>query len=270
MKPFQQFFALLRFQAFAAPRLWIFPIAFGIQPCISLMSSDTWHGLTAAIASSGLMWMAPMMVAAFVFTPDLWTGMQGTRVQAQENVQGVSADFLLTRAFDRPMVFRARAALFWILVLFPVIVLLGLAAWKPSISIEVPLQPPSVGTAYLETLPGASVTKTTKTTETITSPAGRLAIAGVMGLFAVVLAIFCQGFVFAINGLKFKQWIFFPVFIVVPVSYPCLLIWRHGHSLENLILLILKHPLAAVALTGLGVAAAWAFSAARAKTIEYP
>ena len=35
-------------------------------------------------------------------------------------------------------------------------------------------------------------------------------------------------------------------------------------------LLILKHPLAAVGLTGLCVVAGWVFSAARAKTIEYP
>jgi hypothetical protein len=268
MKPFQQFFALLRFQASAAVPLLLGPIL-GWWPCIYLMSGDNWWGLSHPIFCVTYLLLISMLMAMFTFAPELRAGMPGTTLQPQQNLQGFSADFLLTRAIDRPVVFHARAALFWILILFPVIGMLGLAAWKPAISIEVPLNPPGVGTMYLETLPGASVTKTTKTTETITSPAGRFAIAWVMGLFAVVLAAFCQGFVFAINGLKFKRWIFYTVLyggIFGATSVP---LWGQVRP-ENLVFLILKHPLAAVGLTGLGVAAAWAFSAARAKTIEHP
>ena len=267
MKPLQQFFALLRFQAFAVPQIWIFPIAFNIGAFFFLMSGDKWWGLSSALSSSGMMWtMSPMMLATFVFVPDLWTGMSG--VQARQNLQTFSADFLLTRAVDRPVVFRARTALFWILVLLPAVVLLALAAWKPSISIEAPLNPPEAGSVYLETLPGASVTKTTKTTETITAPTGRLSIVGVIGLLSIVSAALWQGFVFAINDLKFKRWIFFTV-VIGMIAFPFLTLSRR-HSLESLIFLILKHPIAAVGLTGLVVAAAWAFSSARAKTIEYP
>lgn len=269
MKPLQQFFALLRFQAFASPQIWIFPVAFGLQPCISLMVGDTWRGLTIALSTSSMMWMGPMMIAAFLFTPEVWTGAPGTGLQTQQSLQGFSADFLLTRAVDRPVIFRARAALFWLLIAVPALILLALAAWKAPISIEVPLQPPGVGAFYLEALPGASVTKTTKTTETITSPAGRLAIVSAMGLLSLVTAAFWQGFVFAICRLKFKRWVFFACVILV-IGSPFFVIKGRSHFLENLIFLILRHPVAAVGLTVIFVAAAWAFSAARAKRIEYP
>jgi|GEM_PF-6155314 len=269
MKPLQQFFALLRFQAFASPGIWIFPVAFSFGPCISLMSGDTWWGLSLPLSSSTMLFMIPMMIAAFVFIPELWTGMTGANQQAQQNLQGCSADFLLTRAVDRPVVFRARATLYWILILLSAVILLALASRKPSVSMEVPLKPPGAGMVYLETLPGAFVAKATESTETIFLPAGRLAIAGTLVLLSIACSAFWQGFVFAISGLKFKRWIFFAAVIGVSCS-PFVLLAGGNHFLENLVFLILKHPVAAVGLTGIFVAAAWAFSAARAKRIEYP
>jgi len=216
-----------------------------------------------------MLFMIPMMIAAFVFIPELWTGMTGANQQAQQNLQGCSADFLLTRAVDRPVVFRARATLYWILILLSAVILLALASRKPSVSMEVPLKPPGAGMVYLETLPGAFVAKATESTETIFLPAGRLAIAGTLVLLSIACSAFWQGFVFAISGLKFKRWIFFAAVIGVSCS-PFVLLAGGNHFLENLVFLILKHPVAAVGLTGIFVAAAWAFSAARAKRIEYP
>ena len=269
MKPLQQFFALLRFQFFATPRLWIFPVAFSFQPYFSLMSGDHWWGLSSALLGSNMLFMIPMMLAAFVFTPELWTGMTGATLQTQQNLQGCSADFLLTRAVDRPAVFRARAALFWIFVLLPAIFLLGLAAWRPSVSIDVPLKPPGAGMVYLETLASASVTKTTSYAQTISLPTGRLAIVGTLVLLSIACSAFWQGFVFAISGFKFKRWIFGAAVIGV-IASPFLMLSGRSRSLENLVFHILKHPIVAVVLTAIFVAAAWAFSAARAKRIEYP
>lgn len=270
MKPLQQFFALLRFHACASPWIWIFPVAFGMQSCISLMTRENWGNLTVALAGSSMMWITPMMLASMLFIPELFVGMQGTTQQTQQMAQSFSTEFLLTRAVDRPAVFRARAALYWVLVLLPVMLLPVLSLWKPSISIAVSLTPPGSGAVYLQNLPGAAVTKTTKTTEVITSPTGRLAIAGALALVAVLFASFWQGFVFAIAHLKFKRWIFFTVFIGGIAGFPLLMFAGQERSLEKLIFLIMNHPVAAVVLTGLVVAAAWAFSAARAKVIEYP
>ena len=269
MKPLQQFLALLRFQAFATPRIWIFPVAFSFQPYFSLMTGDTWWGLSLPLSSSTMLFMISMMEAAFVFTPELWTGMTGATQQAQQNLQGCSPDFILTRAVDRPVVFFARAALFWILVLLPAIVLLGVAAWRPSIAIEVRLPSPGDGAVYLETLPGASVTKTTSYAETISSPTGRLAIVGTLVLLSIACSAFWQGFVFAISGFKYKRWLFYTAVVGV-VGSPFLMLGGRSRSLETLVFLILKHPVAAVGLTGAFVVAVWAFSAARAKRIEYP
>lgn len=135
------------------------------------MIGDTWWGLSMVLSTSSMMWMGPMMIAAFLFTPEVCT-FSGSGLQTQQSLQGFSTDFLPTRAVDRPVIFRARAALFWMLILVPALILLTLAAWRAAISIEVPLQSPSAGAVYLETLPGAFIGKTTKSTETITSPTG--------------------------------------------------------------------------------------------------
>lgn len=269
MKPLQQFFALLRFQAFASPRIWILPLAFCFQPCVALMVGDTWWGLSLPLSSSTMLFMLPMMIAAIVFTPELWSGMAGATLQARQNLQGCSDDFLLTRAVDRPVVFHARAALFWILVLLPSVLLLILAARWPSISLEVPLKPPGAGMVYLETLPGAAVTKTTSVAETISLPSGRLAIVGTLALLSVACSAFWQGFIFAISRLKFRRWIFYTALLAV-VASPFLLLGGRSRALDKLVFLILRHPVAAVGLTGIFVAAAWAFSAGCARRIEYP
>jgi len=234
------------------------------------MSRGTWRDLSVPLSGASMMWITPMIFAASVFIPELFVGMQGTTPQTQQMAQSFSTEFLLTRAVDRPAVFRARAALYWVLILIPVLVLLALAAWRPSISIEVPLKPPGSGAVYLQSLPGAAVAKTTKATEIITSPTGRLAIAGVLALVAVWFASFWQGLVFAIARLKFKRWIFYTVFIG-GIASPMLLVFvDQGRSLENPIFFILNHPIAAVGITGLFVGATWIFSSARARMIEYP
>jgi len=233
------------------------------------MSGDTWWGLSLPLSSSTMLIMIPMMVAAFVFTPELWTGMTGATQQSQQNLQGCSLDFLLTRAVDRSVVFRARAALFWILVLLLAILLLALASWWPSVSIQVPLKPPGAGMVYLETMPGAAVTKTTSFAETIFLPTGRLAIVGTLVLLSIACSAFWQGFVFAISGLKFKRWLFYAALIGM-IGFPFLMLRGRSRSLEALVFLILKHPVAAVGIVGVFVVAAWVFSSARAKQIEYP
>ncbi len=271
MKPLPQFFALLRFHACASPWIWVFPIAFGMQPIIHFWGAgNNWGNLTIALLGSNMMWITPILFAATVFIPELFVGMQGTTPQTHPMAQGFSAEFLLTRAVDRPVIFRSRVVFYWILALIPVLVLLALAAWRPSISIEIPLKSPGSGAMYLQSLPGAFVAKTTKTTEVITSPTGRLAIAGTLALVSVLFTAFGQGFVFAISRFKFKRWIFYTVFIGGIVSPILLMFANQERSFENLIFLILNHPVAAVGLTGLFVGAAWLFSSARAKMIEYP
>lgn len=270
MKSLPQFFALLRFHACASPWIWVFPVTLGIQPFISLMSRDNWGDLTIALLGFSIMWITPLMLAAMVFTPEMFGGMQGTTLQTQQMAQMSSAEFLMTRAVNRPMVFRSQAALYWILVLLPVVVLLTLAAFRPSLSIEIPLKPPGASAMYLQNLPGATVAKTTKTTEVITSPTGRIAIAGTMALASVLFAAFGQGFVFAINRFKFKRWIFYTVFIGGIVGSPVQMFFRLDHSFESLVFYILNHPIAAVGLTGLFVGAVWVFSSARARMVEYP
>lgn len=272
MKPFQQFLTLLRFHATASPWIWIFPVAFGLQPCIMIMVGQNWRDLTISLSSAPMLWMTPVLLAVFIFTPELLAGMRSTTPQTQQQVQSFSAEFLLTRPVDRPVLFHARMALFWVLVLLPILLLLALALWRPAVNIEVPLKPPGSGEIYLKNLPGATVTKTTKSTEVITSSVGRLAIAGSLSLLAVGLAAFWQSFVFFILRLRYARVIFWTAFIVGVAGMPWLMIGRQNrhHWLEGLIFWVLNNCAAAVGVTALIVGFSWVFSSARSKTIEYP
>ena len=270
MKPFQQYIALLRFQALSFFMLCMFPITIGWIPCSTLMATRNWGNLNTPILCAVYLLLIPMLMAMNLFSPELQAGIPGTLLRTQQNTHGFSPDFLLTRAIDRANIFRARATLYWIAILLLPAFLIGLAAWKPSINIDVPLQPPGSAKVYLEALPGASVTMTTKTQETITSPTGRLAIAGAMGLIGILLAAICQGFVFAIKGIKFKRLIFYTVLIGGMFFSTGLLLWGDHRLPENILLLVLNHPIAGTGLTALFVAAANMFSAAKAKMIEFP
>lgn len=272
MKPLQQFLTLLRFHATASPWIWIFPVAFGLQPCIMMMVGDNWRDLAISLSSAPMLWMTPVLVAVFIFTPELFAGVRSTTPQTQQQVQSFSAEFLLTRPVDRSVLFQARVALYWILVLLPVVLLLALAIWRPAVNIEVPLKPPGSGAIYLENLPGATITRTTKSTMVITSPTGRLAIAGCVSLLAIGLAAFWQSFVFFISRLRFARPIFWAVFMIGIAGTPWLMIGHHNrrHWLEGLIFWVLDNSVAAIGATALIVGLSWIYSSARSKTIEYP
>jgi hypothetical protein len=272
MKPRRQFLALFRYNAFASPWIWIFPFAFGLQPCISLMAGSSWRSLETPLAPLTVWAFLPMMVAAFVFAGDrLLAGTPGLTPQTYQQIQTFAGEFLLTRAVDRPMVFLSRFALYWMLILLPLLLVFGLTLFRPQISLNVPLKSPEKVEWYLSQLPGATVAETTESAKIISSPHGRVRLGAALVLLGVACATVWPAFIYAIQPLRWRKVIFWGLFTVL-VFLPVGMIWiSHGRGgTERTVLWIMNHgALCALAAVGLA-AASYFFCASRDREVEYP
>lgn len=272
MKPPRQFLALFRYNAFASPWIWVFPFAFGLQPCVSLMASSSWRSLDTPLAPLMVWAFLPMMMAALVFAGDrLFAGTPGLTPQTYQQIQTFAGEFLLTRAIDRPAVFRSRFALYWTLILLPLFLVLALTVLRPEISLSVPLKSPEKAEWYLSQLPGATVTGTTGTVKIISSPHGRVGLGIALVLLGTACATVWPAFIYAILPLRWRKVIFwglFSVLIFLPVGM--ILISKGRGGMERTVLWVMNHgAICAFAAIGLAIAS-YFFCASRDREVEYP
>jgi hypothetical protein len=274
MKPTQQFFALLRYHVLASPWIVLIPLAFGVQPVLILSMGSNWNSLMTPMSSLTMLTVTPIFVASLVFAAEkIFAGTPGTTAQTNLQSQSYSPDFLLTRAIDRPILFRARSVVYWLLIILPFLVLLGMAIWKPALEIEMPLKLPNRAEYYLSHLPGAEIVKTTKSTQVVGSSYGNIGLAASMILFCLAAAAIWQAVVFSILKLPFRKVIVFGVFFASIASGPFLM--RRGgdatiSNSEVAVIWVMNHFLvSAVIVLGLAVAS-YFYCAARDRQLEYP
>jgi hypothetical protein len=274
MKPLPQFFALLRYHAFASPWIWVFPFAFGMQPLILIGMGAHWSSLGVPLSSLTMLTIAPMFIASFVFAVEkIFAGTPWLTGQTHQQIQTFSGDFLLTRAIDRPVLFRARVALYWLLIALPFVILLVMVLWRPALEIEMSLKKPNLADFYLSHLPGAEITRTTKSTQVMTSPYGNVALAAAMTVIGLAAGAVWQSLVFVIVRFPFRRELFFGLFFGSILTGPFLMRSSSGDSagfLEQAILWIMSHLVWCTAGILLLAVASYFFSALRDRKLEYP
>lgn len=280
----QQFLALFRYLSFSSPWIWIFPVSFGVQPAIMFAVDTAWGSLGVPLASTAMLFTVPLIIAAFVFAPERYfSGTPGLTPQTNQQIQTYSGDFLLTRAIDRPVLFRSRTALFWALVLLPCALLFAVASWRPSLSVELPLKSPAIAEYYLQNLPGAEVVRTTKSTRVIASPRGKLALATGLSLASVCAAAAAQFAIYALLPLRWRKWIFWALSLggmlfLQSISIPLFggrffgARWPGGQTswIEVGVLWMGRHLGASLVLVAVCALGACLFAANRDKKVEYP
>lgn len=226
------------------------------------------------MSSLTLLTAAPLLVASMIFAAEkMFVGAAGLTTQTNQHVQSYSADFLLTRAIDRPILFRARAVLYWILIGLPLLVLLVLTIWRPALQIEMPLKAPNHADYYLSHLQGAEIIKTTSSTQVVGTPYGNVELAVTMVMFGLAAAAIWQAVVFCILKVPFRRFIVMGVFMGSIAAGPFLI----GRSIdgsisrsEATIIWAMNHPVVCgVMVLGLTVAG-YFFCAARDRQLEYP
>ena len=272
MKPLPQYFALLRYHLFASPWIWVFPLVLGLQPSLMNMTRSGSWGAAEFVSMTPLS-MLPMMLAAFIFAGEkLLGGTPGLTPQTYQQIQTFAGEFLFTRAVDRSIVFRARLTVYWTLILLPLLVLVGVMAWRPELTVTVPSKAQDQVQFYLAQLPGASLAETAnKGLQKVVSPHGWVSFGMVTALVGAAMAAVWPMIVYVIMPLRFRKWIFWGLLIGI-VALP-LTQMRHGTgkigAFEHGALWAMNHLAICAGVVLVLAVVSYLFTAARNRDVEY-
>jgi hypothetical protein len=212
MNSTKQFWALFKFQTKLNPFIWFMPLAFGFPVLLPL-------------------WRAPVGnyhpdFFGLVFNPTLFSfAIFGAMILAPEriffgNASAMSCyygtEFILTRAIDRPILYRARAAFIYLLVLMIPLVGLVHALRKPDIVVQEYSHP--IRQAALAAVPGSTLlpaeTKKGKSS-LLAIPRGNVLAAEWQMLLPVMLVILMQIGVVILHPFKYGRWIFWSLYVAL-------------------------------------------------------
>jgi hypothetical protein len=122
----KQFWALLKFQTKVNPFVWFVPIFLSAPLFITGTFLSWYHpSLHSVLGVQNLFFVG--LVALWVLVPEIAQGGNSTR--------SAGTEFLLTRAVDRPIFYRSRAALFYVLVFLIPLVGLVLSLKTPDLKV---------------------------------------------------------------------------------------------------------------------------------------
>jgi hypothetical protein len=211
MKTRKQFWALFKFQAMINPFIWVMPLAFGFPVLMPLWRNnlENYHpdffGLIFnptlfGFAIFGAMVLAPERI--FVGNASVMASYSGT-------------EFLITRAIDRPVLYRARAAFIYLLVLMIPLVGIVHALEKPDVLVQEYSRP--IQQAALSAMPGSTLLppETKKgSSSLIAIPRGNVLAAEWQMVLPVMLIIVMQIAVLILHPFKYGRWIFWSLYVV--------------------------------------------------------
>ena len=206
----KQFWALVRFQTSINPFLWIFPLAFALPLLIEFQRLPEYHP-SLGLLLTDYNQMIIIIVGSMVLLPEV---VQFAAAQAG-GLGG--SEFLLTRAVDRPLVFRARAAFFAFLILLVPILL---TLWAvPNPDVQVGEFNRTLHEAILANVPGSTSPPAGPHDEVkpILIPGGNLLVhTWHVGSYLLTL-LFTQAVIFLVQPLpaQFRRWIFWAVVLGV-------------------------------------------------------
>jgi hypothetical protein len=148
----RQFFALFKFQTTINPFIWFVPIAFMTPLVLPLLIghiSDDYHPGFSLLLSNQNMFLIGIF-GAMILAPEKF---QLGATQMVSTFYG--SEFILTRAIDRPVVYRAKAAILYVLIL--VLPCLGILNALRQPDLVVGESAAAVQQACLSNLPGSDL-----------------------------------------------------------------------------------------------------------------
>ncbi len=265
MKPINQFFHLLKYLCTASWWILVLPMAFIVQPMISVLSTSSFSSLMLQTSGVGMMCMMPMLLASMIFAPELFLRMNFTTPQTQQMAAAYSMDFLVTRPLDKPVIFSARYTFYWAALLVPCLVMIGLTFTNPSLTVNIPTKNSEEIAFFSSNLPNAEVTEKSEHRTTLHSPTGRVHLAVSMILLSAGFAAMWPPFVIWLSRQRFRNWIFWIVFLGGMLGMQLSPIFMRSRFWETGLFLIQGHVL--ISCLALGFLIFFGFHAARRGTL---
>jgi hypothetical protein len=245
MNKTKQLWALFKFQTTINPALWFMPLAFGLPIFLPMMMVTThvknYHS---------------DFFSLFMNQNIFFVGIFGVMVMAPERFQygaaGVTAaysggEFLLTRAIDRFVLYRSKAALLFILVLLLPLISILISLGEPDLVVDEYSK--VVRQECLAQVPGSALVpdSASKRPSTLVAiPRGNVLVAEWQFASFLITALALQLLILLLYPLKFAKWVFWAVFfglVFVPSIYAIHTIGKNTPSTnERLFFWFAAHP----------------------------
>jgi len=215
MNTSKQFWALVRFHTLVSPFVWAMPLAF----CVPLfMMVQSYPSLNLLIQVQNLFLVA--VLGALVVAPEIFSG-----GAAAANGYGLGIEFIRTRAVDKAVLARSRAACFFATALVAPLLIAAYALVHPDV--QVSIYPSSVLRDCLRYVSGSTlVANGTRRTDLVSIPSGNVLIAAWHIWEFLVVACLVQALVYLLYPLKHRRSIFWISIAVVSLS-PLLGLFGH-------------------------------------------
>jgi hypothetical protein len=212
MNPTKQFWALFKFQTKINQFIWFMPVGFGFPVLLPLWRDNlaNYHpDFFGLVFNPTLFGFA--IFGAMVLAPErIFFG----NATAMSSYHGT--EFILTRAIDRPIVYRARAAFLYLLVVIIPLVALLHALQKPDIVVEEYSRP--IQQIALAAMPGSTLLPPEKkkgSSSLIAIPRGNVLAAEWQMVLPVTLIIAMQIGVLILHPFKYGRWIFWTFYVAL-------------------------------------------------------
>lgn len=203
MNASKQFWTLLRFQAVVSPFVWILPFAF----CTPLLfMSQEEPSLNLLMLTQNLFLV--LLLGALILVPEIFTTSSGAQTG------GLGTEFIMTRAVDRKIVARAKAALFFFVALVAPVAVVLYSLWRPDL--HVVIYPKLAQLDGLRHIPGSSlVTDKGGRQGLVSIRSGYVLIAAWRVWVVLALALIVQAFVYLIHPFRHRRYFFWAMIFLV-------------------------------------------------------
>jgi hypothetical protein len=205
MNKTKQLWALFKFQTSINPFIWFMPLAFSF-PLLQKFISTYQPSLSSSISNNNLFFV--IFLSVMVIAPDIFY------TSATQNVWASGTEFLLTRATDRRVIYRAKSAFAYLLILIVPLALFLLTPKNPVLKT----------TEYSKTfreecvskLPGTMLIKDTDDrTDQLAIPNGRALVDSWIIWTFLLAAIASQILLCIIYPLKYARYLFWGIYFAV-------------------------------------------------------
>jgi hypothetical protein len=217
MNTSKQFWALLRFQAVVSPFVWVLPLAF----CTPLLfMSQTEPSLNMLMLTQNLFLV--LLLGALILAPEIFTTASGSQAG------GLGAEFIRTRAVDKSVLARSKAAFFYLVALIAPMAVVLYSLRRPDLHVMIYERLARLD--CLSHVPGSAlVIGRGGRSDVVSIPNGNVLIAAWRAWEFLALAIIVQVFVYAIYPFRYRRYYFWAFILLVSLS-PMLSTYSRGGS----------------------------------------
>lgn len=207
MNKTKQFWSLFKFQTTINPFIWFMPVAFGAPFLITGNFPSSYHSTLSSLLTVQNLFFAGIF-GAFVLAPERFLSSAANTAWSSSGTE-----FLLTRTIDRPLLYRSKAAFFFILVLLMPLFTLLLSLKNPNLKV---IEYSNMARhECLNSVPGSTLEPdpSGSSSPLIVIPQGNILIEEWHFWQFIISVIVVQALILLLYPLKYRLWLFYALFM---------------------------------------------------------